>query len=207
MRFRKVFAALVPLVIGMGSTVHAQDAGTAELRAELEAMLASDQLYRGKEWRVVAEKFDPHSAENAAIVAKQNAIDDANIKRLGEIVERNGWPKRSVLGWKAASAAFAVVQHGSLADQQRFLPLVREAAANGEALPRNLAVLEDRILVREGKPQIYGSQIAVDPVTQKHSFHAIDDEANVDRRRAAVGLDPLVEYAKRLGFVYEPPKP
>ncbi len=49
--------------------------------------------------------------------------------------------------------------------------------------------------------------MAVDPVTRKHSFHPIEDEINVDQRRAAVGLGPLAEYAKRFGFVYEPPKP
>lgn len=192
-------------VFALLPTARAQDPSADGLRAELEAMFVSDQTLR-LEARVVAEKFGQNSAENAALWEKQHAIDDANTKRLAEIVDKQGWPEQSKAGKKAATAAFLVVQHAELDQQKRFLPLLRDSVARGEAQPQNLALLEDRIKMREGKPQIYGSQIALDPATRKLSFHAIDDEINLDKRRAAVGLEPLSEYAKRFGFVYEPPK-
>lgn len=198
-------ATIALLCFGNLQTARAENSTAPALRAELEAMLVSDQVHRS-EARAVAEKFGRNSPENAALWEKQNAIDGANIKRLVEIVESSGWPKRSTVGGKAAGAAFMVMQHASLEHQKRFLPLLREAVANGEAMPSSLALLQDRILIREGSPQIYGSQLAVDPITGKHSFRLIEDEANVDRRRTAVGLEPLAEYAKRFGFVYEPPK-
>lgn len=207
MGFLKLFVGVALAVFASLSIAGAQDSAVPGLRAELEAMLVSDQLYRGGEWRTVAEKFGHNSAEMAAVVEKQHALDDANIRRLTEIVDSNGWPKRSVFGLKAVSVAAIVVQHAGLAHQQRFLPMLREAVAQGEAMPENLATLEDRVRMREGKPQLYGSQMTVDPVTRKHSFYQIDDEINVDQRRAAVGLGPLAEYAKRFGFAYEPPKP
>lgn len=206
MRFNNVVVALTLLVIGVWQMAYAQDSDMAQLRVELEAMLETDQLYR-KDMRAVADKFGQNSAESVALWQKQSVLDEANIRRLSEIVQSKGWPKPSIFGWKAASAAFSVVQHSTLLDQQRFLPLVREAAANGDVRPQNLAILEDRVRMREGRPQTYGSQMVVDPDTRRHRFHTIEDEVNVDQRRAAVGLEPLAEYAKRLGFVYELPKP
>ncbi len=85
--------------------------------------------------------------------------------------------------------------------------MVREAVAQGEVRPSSLALLEDRVLVGQGKPQIYGSQLITDPTTGKNSIQPIADEMDVDKRRAAVGLEPLAEYAKRFGVIYEAPKP
>ena len=53
----------------------------------------------------------------------------------------------------------------------------------------------------------YGTQLITDPTTGKNSFRPIADEIDVDKRRAAVGLQPLAEYAKRFGVIYERPKP
>lgn len=201
----KIVSTIAMLCLGSLQTVRAENSTPPGLRVELEAMGESDQVHRF-EARAVAEKFGHNSAENAALWEKQNAIDAANIKRLVEILESSGWPQQSIVGGKAAGAAFFVLQHASLQHQKRFLPMLREAVANSEARPQYLALLEDRILVREGRPQMYGSQLGVDPITGKHSFRLIEDEANVDRRRSAVGLEPLAEYAKRFGFIYERPK-
>ncbi len=42
--------------------------------------------------------------------------------------------------------------------------------------------------------------------TGKNEFFPIEDEANVNKRRAAVGLEPLEEYAKHFGIDYVLPK-
>ncbi len=195
--------AAVGLLVGMAvcEIAWAGEQTDAALRAELEAMLVSDQAQR-MEMRSNEAKYEIGSPEFRALWDKQHAADDANVKRLIEIVDSYGWPLQSKVGGKAAIAAWAILQHADLVQQKQFLPMLRDAVAKGEALPQNLALLEDRILTREGKPQIYGSQIAVDKVTRKNGFHPIEDEANVDKRRASIGLGPLSEYAKRFGFVY-----
>jgi hypothetical protein len=83
---------------------------------------------------------------------------------------------------------------------------MREAAAKGELAKANLALLEDRVLVRQGKSQIYGSQLRNNPDTKKMEFYPIEDEAHVDERRSTVGLGPLTEYAKLFGLDYTPKK-
>ncbi len=80
---------------------------------------------------------------------------------------------------------------------------MREAVSNGKAVPQYLAMLEDRVLVRQGKKQTYGSQLETDNKTQKYIFSPIDDELNVNKRRASVGLSPIEEYAKMMGVEYK----
>lgn len=164
------------------------------LRAELEAMFDSDQSLRN-EMTKAERDHGSNSPEMAALWEKQQKIDLRNIERIEAIIAGHGWPKRSTLGWKAALAAFVILQHADLPYQKKYLPLVRAAAAAKELDGSSLALLEDRILMREGKNQIYGSQLQRKADGQYAPF-PIEDEANVDRRRAEVGLQPLADYVK-----------
>jgi hypothetical protein len=56
--------------------------------------------------------------------------------------------------------------------------------------------LEDRVLVGEGKKQLYGSQVVAGPDGLPR-LHPIEDPENVDERRRAIGLPPLEEYLRR----------
>ena len=78
------------------------------------------------------------------------------------------------------------------------MPLVRAAVEAGELEPRSFALLQDRILVGEGKPQVFGTQLYTSDVTGKLELYPIEDEANVDSRRLEVGLEPLSDYVKRI---------
>ena len=60
----------------------------------------------------------------------------------------------------AADAAWLMAQH-AIHDpefQRECLGLLEAAVWQGEASPRNLAYLTDRVLVHEGRPQRYGTQ-------------------------------------------------
>lgn len=61
------------------------------------------------------------------------------------------------------------------------------------------------INMHKGIPQIYGSQLSMNPETGVYRFHPIEDEANVNVRRAAVGLSPLEEYARMMGVEWKLP--
>jgi hypothetical protein len=58
----------------------------------------------------------------------------------------------------------------------------------------------DRVLVREGKPQVYGTQFRpIDEwVDGEPPVWPIADEADVERRRGEVGLRPLAELREAL---------
>ena len=57
--------------------------------------------------------------------------------------------------------------------------------------------------MRQGQPQVYGSQIVRNPDNGQWMLHPLEDEAGVNRRRAEVGLEPLEEYALRFGIVWK----
>ncbi len=65
-----------------------------------------------------------------------------------------------------ADALFLVIQHANLKTQEEYLPVMRESVNNGQAAPQYLAMLEDKVLVKQGKKQMYGSQIETDKDTQ-----------------------------------------
>jgi hypothetical protein len=165
-------------------------------------MFETDQSVRGH-MEEIRKNHGDSSVEMREAWKKQRPIDEANIARLVKIIETHGWPGRALAGEKGASAAFLVLQHADLAYQKKYLPLVRKAAAAGDLRTQSLALLEDRILVREGKKQIYGSQLMTNS-GGKLEFNPIEDEPNVDKRRASVGLVPLAEYAKYFGLEYPP---
>jgi len=172
------------------------------LKNELLAMRESDQKFRD----AAPLSITPTEAE-VAIIKQQDAIDRANMARLEQIVKKYGWPGISQVGELASSAAFLIVQHAGLDEQRRFFPILKAAVAQRNARADQAAMLEDRILLREGRNQLYGTQVRSGPDTAgKLVLHPIDDERNVDARRASVGLPPLAQYLKAFGIDYTPPK-
>lgn len=157
---------------------------------DLEAMAGPDQLYRG---RSATAELSPEEWQ------QQTVIDVANMKRLAEILDTFGWPGLRFAG-AASQTAFAVLQHADSASQHKYLPLLQDAVRRSDALGAHLALLEDRVRLADGKPQLYGSQLKTNPLR----FEPIEDEAHVDERRRSIGLEPLAEYAKQFGLTYPP---
>jgi hypothetical protein len=191
------------------------------LRKELLAMMEEDQRVRNAVIKEMGEKglssLDTKPVTDPAqlkilldISKKMEAVDTKDRKRLQEIIDKHGWPGKALVGKEAAHAAWLIAQHADadLAFQKRCLKLM-EAAPRNDVDRRDLAYRTDRILVAEKKKQRYGTQL----LGQGGKFRPqpIEDEANVDRRRAEVGLPPLAEYLKWAQEFYEkaegkPPK-
>jgi hypothetical protein len=109
-----------------------------------------------------------------------------------------------MVGASGARAAFLIVQHSpSNAFQREMLPLLSAAAENDEASPGDAAMLEDRVLTDEGKPQRYGTQFRI--VAGELIPYPIEEPETLDERRARVGLMPMAEYVKLLEETYEGP--
>jgi hypothetical protein len=125
-------------------------------------------------------------------------IHERNAARLMVILENHGWPGRSLVGEKAAEAAWLILQHaiGNPTLQRLGLSLLKEAATKGEIPLIQVAMLEDRIRVNEGKRQRYGTQFDWDKNGQMSPL-PIEDEGNVDMRRREIGLMPLAQDTQR----------
>jgi outer membrane protein assembly factor BamB len=175
------------------------------LRVELERMLETDQQGRALS-DSVEKQYGPESKEFKELWTKQAEIDKKNVKRLEEIIKQFGLPGKSLVGSNASLAAFLILQHADYEYQKKYFPLVKEAEKKKEIEPSNVALLEDRILMREGKKQIYGTQLARNEKTGKYELYPIEDEEHADLLRTSVGLPPIAEYLKSFGIEYIPPK-
>jgi uncharacterized coiled-coil protein SlyX len=155
------------------------------LAQELKDLAAAD-LAKRAELATAGTLFDGYHPD-------MEALHIANARRLENLIEElGGWPHAGVVGSEGAEAAWLVAQHAiSLPDfQRRVLGLLKEN--EGAVPPAQVAHLEDRIRRFEGRPQLYGTQVDWDE-NGKLSPGVIEDEANVDKRRAQVGLKPLAE--------------
>jgi hypothetical protein len=142
------------------------------------------------EWGIWKEKFEQ--------------VNELNMSKLDNIIREYGWPGEELIGWPGSSAIWVTIQHSSLENQEKYIPLMREAVRHGKARPSQLALLEDRILTRKGLEQIYKTQAGTDS-QGNYNILPIKDESKVNWRRFSVGLGPLQLYAKKLGLKYEHP--
>lgn len=121
--------------------------------------------------------------------------DQDRTDRLKQIIDKHGWPTIGLVGKDGEDAAWAIAQHSDLDKpfQARALKLLRKAVADKQASPGNLAYLEDRVAVGQGKPQLYGTQMGCAPGGPEPAT-PIKDKAGVEQRRKKAGLDPLADY-------------
>ncbi len=168
----------------------------AAVKAELLALLESDQSPR-KRLDQAEETHGRESPEVQALWQEMEANDARNQRQLEVILARHGWLGPKQVGPEASSAIFLVIQHADLALQKKYLPQLRAAVQTGRAQPSMLAMLEDRVALRENRPQIYGSQIGYDEATASFYVLPLSDPDRVDERRRTVGLPPLADYVKQ----------
>ena len=130
------------------------------------------------------------------IIDAMKKLDASNFNAFEEIISHYGWLGPSEIGYKNNQYLFLILQHADLASQKKYLPLFSKSCKAGKVLPKDLAYLEDRINMREGKMQQYGSQTVIDKVSKKFVIFPIEDVDHVDERRASVGLESLKSYVK-----------
>ncbi len=115
---------------------------------------------------------------------------------LTSLIKEFGWPRIGTFGEDADHHAWLLAQHSDLdrAFQREVLSLLEPLALEGETDPINFAYLYDRLAMADNKPQRYGTQGrctldgGLNPIV-------LEDEENIDRIRASVGL-PELEIAK-----------
>jgi TonB family protein len=161
--------------------------------------------YQDQQYRLVAEAAERQHGINApqirAAMQQQSPVDIRLSQQVDSLIARYGYPGRSLVGEYEKGVAFLVIQHSP---DEKYLPLLTAAADKQELAGSALAIFIDRIKTGRGEPQVYGSQLA--PALNGHyPLYPIEDEPNVNVRRAKVGLDPLEEYLQHWHIAYQVP--
>jgi hypothetical protein len=163
------------------------------LAAKLDSIYIEDQKYR-QQINGIEKKFGWESKEMKDHWKIINLKDSINLIKVKTILDKYGWLGADMVGEQGNSTLFLVIQHSDQTTQEKYLPIMREAVKKGKAQGSSLALLEDRVALRQGKKQIFGSQIGRDTETQIYYVSPLEDPDNVDKRRAEVGLGKLAEY-------------
>jgi hypothetical protein len=172
------------------------------IASELSDMARADQTLRAS----LVERGELFGAYHP----EMRALHEANATRLAAIIETIGWPTKERVGLEASEAAWLIAQHAISKPpvMRAALAALQHESGQGRASKTHVAYLEDRIAVLEGRGQRYGTQFDWNDDGQMVP-QQLDDPANVDARRAAVGLGPLASKLEdmRKGMAKDGEKP
>jgi hypothetical protein len=129
-------------------------------------------------------------------------LDARNTADLKALLEMHHWFTISAFGERADNDAWLLVQHADQDRefQRRVLAILEPLVAQHETRPEHYAYLFDRLAADAGapggpKPQRYGTQGRC-VGKGKWEPNEVEDPANLDLRRASVGLMSEAEYRK-----------
>jgi hypothetical protein len=150
------------------------------LRDQISRLVKDDQAVREK------AGFDLEKMEQA---------DRRTAGPLKAIFDRYGVPTFDMVGMQAAKDFVVMVQHQSADFRSEVLLKLKANVDAGQGEPGMYAMVYDRTQRDHGRNQLYGE--ALECATGKPLTEApIDDEANVNNRRATMGLMRVELYAR-----------
>jgi hypothetical protein len=161
------------------------------LRRELLAMFAEDQDLRNK-W--VASQGDRAAYQRIGLQLYE--VDRQHTAVVKAAIAEKGWLTERIVAEDGVEAAFILVLHADAdpAFQKEVMTLMSELMKRGDARSKHhYAYLYDRLAVAEKRRQLYGTQFNGDEP------FPIEDEANLDARRAEMGLSTMAEYRRGFG--------
>jgi len=170
-----------------------------------------DELYRRIELDQMARKRIIESARNAidgkpdpTLVQDRVRSDRSNRQWLADLLRDNNnrWPGKTMVGEAGAHAAWMIVQHSDEdpAFQARCLSFMR-SSPEGEVAVVDIAFLTDEVLVARNEKQRYGTQIQMR--NGRFRVAPVEDEQNLDARRATLGLESIEVYLDSIRTNYQ----
>lgn len=181
---------LLVFIICIAKTILGQD--YLKLKEQILSMNAEDQKYR-MQIDSIEKHFGPQSVQLKSLWKVINQTDSVHQNNVTAIIDKYGWLGPKEIGDEASFDLAWMFLHFDLATKEKYFPQMKTAVKEGKAEPSTLAILEDKIALKKGKKQIYGSQVLQDEKTGAYYLAPLEDPENVDKRRKEVGLKPLAE--------------
>ncbi len=174
-----------------------------ELVAILDEVYRTEQEpLRQRDSMMKAHGVESPEAEKYHKIYKKNHAINEQIVR--DILDNHGWPDKAVIGERGNLTICNVIQHSDNEVRIKYLPMMRAAVLADQLHPRFLVRTEDRIATEKGELQIYGGQMKYYPETKSFNVWPVYDPANINKRRAAIGLGTIEEHLKnRFDFEWD----
>ena len=123
--------------------------------------------------------------------------DHRNQELIISIIEKCGMPTLNEVNQEQMNAIWLGLQHTENEYRIKYFPLIEKAVKNGDLSKEQYALMKDRILMDEGKPQIFGSQI------KNGKLYDLEEPETVNERRREMGLEPIEDYLKRFDITFD----
>ena len=159
----------------------------------LEIVYVDDQDLR-QDYQQIEKEYGWDSEQAKELWNKQNKLDSINLIKVTSILEKYGWLGIDEVGEEANSALFLVLQHSDINTQLKYMPILEKATEIGKATKSEFAYFKDRVLLRQGKKQIYGTQYEWDAEKEEYYLWSVVEPEKLNERRASVGIPPIEEY-------------
>lgn len=166
------------------------------LMLRLRSIGRSDQAVRYE--FLAAYNAQPRNQQRVdSLIAEMQKTDSINQKEICAILDTRGFAGKETVG-DACAVYWLIIQHAPVALQKKYFPLFVEAMNRGDIAKSQVAMMDDRIAMFEGRPQKYGSQIVEDEQGRRVVYRLLDPE-KVDEWRKQMELNPLADYMKEMG--------
>jgi hypothetical protein len=173
-----------------------------KLVGQLDKIYFDDQNTRSQ-IRSKEEKYGRDSKEMRAFWQIILRNDSINLVKVSNILDTQGWPSKKKIGTRGTSTLFFVIQHADLNAQTKYLPMITKAVNNNNLPKRQYAMFYDRLVLRQGKRQVYGTQLAISKESKNPYILPLEDAENVDKRRAEMGLNSMQENLNRWNLTWD----
>ncbi len=173
-----------------------------ELVAVLDHIYFDDQSTRNK-IRSTEELHGRESKEMDALWQDILKRDSINLIKVSAILAEHGWPDKKLIGERGTSTLFLVIQHADQNTQEKYLPIIKKAMEDKNLPKRQYAMFYDRLLLRRGERQIYGTQLAMSKESKLPYVLPLEDPENVDKRRTEMGLNTMQENLNRWNISWD----
>ncbi|WP_139921894.1 DUF6624 domain-containing protein [Hymenobacter sp. DG01] len=194
-----VFTALWGLCLG-AATAQTKPVLYPKLSKTLDSLAYVDQWPMQQMFKQLPDSAGRHLVE----VEKENYARHQPV--LEKIVRQVGYPGFRQVGEKSSHNFWLLVQHADAhpAFQRQVLKLMLPQVKRQNASSVDYAYLVDRVALNAGQPLEYGTQVEYKgPGIGKAVPRSLRDPKNVDKRRAAMGMEPLQQYLDRMSASHE----
>jgi hypothetical protein len=191
LNMRKIYCLLI--IVSICYSCKTRTDFNNELASELKKMAEIDQIAayipQGQYLKLSPKQWNKF----------RDSVFTDNKTRLKIIFKEFGYPGFDLVGKTGELDFWLIVQHcdNEPEFQKLVLKELKKQVDKKNADPYNFCFLTDRVNINLGKKQIYGTQVTYNSLEQAIPIN-LYDSANVNLRRAKIGIESLEVYLNKL---------
>lgn len=149
----------------------------------------------------IKNEFGKESEELKKIKKTIQQRDSVNLSIVTNIIDTYGWLGRGSVGFIGNYSLALIIQQAELSVQEKYLGRMRVAFENKNVEAHDLALVEDKVALRKGNKQLYGSVVVT--IGAKNYVAPIEDVENLNKKRSSLGLKSMNDHLQNWGMKWD----